>query len=472
MKKLLNSSLIIFFLIIIATFSCKKNKEDLNQLIPPTPLPTNKVPIANAGVDLTITLPQDSVVLDGTQSSDPDGIVTSYHWSKIYGPASFIIRNPSSGTTLVDNLREGVYQFELRVTDNKGSTAKDIVQVTVFLGTGECGLNNLPQLNATLTQIGNLSFPQSPYVAAAGTKIVFAGGDHGLANVDIYDINQHVWTRTALSQARTNMAVVSCENKIFFAGGNNYDNWYDIVDIYDVSTGTWTVNHLSEPKSFIAAASIGDKVFFAGGMTDEGWNQTSQVDIYDISDNAWSVGYLSEPKIGGSTLTANNKIYFAGGWNYLSAEGDPLNSVDIYDAITGTWSVSLLNNISGGVSGVQHDNKIYWGGINYSTGEGKIEIWNTQNNAINYSCLSYPRIYPSAIEKNNDIIFFSSGKWLSDDVLSDRFDILNSITGEKSIGLLNHAMSGAGIISVNNVVYIAGGKTANGYTDKVYILSW
>ena len=37
----------------------------------------NKSPIANAGPDQVITLPTDSVSLDGRQSSDPDGTISS-----------------------------------------------------------------------------------------------------------------------------------------------------------------------------------------------------------------------------------------------------------------------------------------------------------------------------------------------------------------------------------------------------------
>ena len=250
------------------TLSCDKKIEDGNGSTPPTP-PANRYPIANAGNDVVIILPKDSVVLDGTQSHDPDGTVDYYYWKKISGPGSFLIRDPYLATTVVANLKAGVHLFELYITDDKGASGKDTVQVTVKTGTGDCGIIELPEINATLTEIGNLSFPQSPYVASAGSKIVFGGGSHGFSDVDIYDVAHHTWQTHQLSRARTNMAVVSCGTNVFFAGGNNWDNWYDVVDIYNVSTEIWTVKHLSEPKSFMGAASIGDKVFFAGGITDE-----------------------------------------------------------------------------------------------------------------------------------------------------------------------------------------------------------
>jgi len=45
----------------------------------------DKPPIANAGADQTITLPIDSVVLDGSASTDPDGTITSTNGQRLQG---------------------------------------------------------------------------------------------------------------------------------------------------------------------------------------------------------------------------------------------------------------------------------------------------------------------------------------------------------------------------------------------------
>jgi hypothetical protein len=49
----------------------------------------NKPPTAVAGPDQVITLPTDSVSLDGMTSNDPDGTISEWLWKKISGPASF-----------------------------------------------------------------------------------------------------------------------------------------------------------------------------------------------------------------------------------------------------------------------------------------------------------------------------------------------------------------------------------------------
>lgn len=465
MKKMTISTAAII-IISILSFCC-------NKIEPVVPLdPNNKYPIANAGPDQEITLPASSVELDGSASNDPDGYINYYRWSQVSSNASVVIVAQGSSNTTIRNLVPGTFLFVLGVRDNGGLIAVDTVQVIVHQATGTCDVTDRPQINATLTQIGTLSFAGPAHVVSFGDKIFFAGGSNEYAGVDIYDVNEHTWQRLSLSQARNNMAIVVCENKIFFAGGNNYEVWYDNVDIYDIPTGAWSIANLSEAKSVSTAASIGDKVFFAGGITEEGFNQTNRVDIYDISDDSWSFADLSEPKIGVSTVSAGNKIYFAGGWNYLSGFYNPmipLKSVDVYDASTNSWSGTNLNFISGGVSGIEYENTIYWGGKTSPEMEGIVELWNSGNGMTTSYCLSYPRNYPTAVLRNNEIIFFTPG---DNEFLSDQFDIYNTVTGKWSIGKLDHTTAGCGVISVNNTIYVAGGRTSNDYTDKVYILNW
>src|SRR5690242_13449259 len=90
----------------------------------------NIAPTANAGSDKSITLPTNSVALSGS-GADIDGSISSYSWEKISGPASEAINDGNSASATVNNLTEGVYQFELKVTDNKGAIAKDTMQVKV-----------------------------------------------------------------------------------------------------------------------------------------------------------------------------------------------------------------------------------------------------------------------------------------------------------------------------------------------------
>lgn len=90
----------------------------------------NEAPVANAGSNHTITLPQDSVSVDGS-GIDTDGSVVSYQWRQLSGAADAIIHTPTEAGTRITTLSEGVYTFELKVTDNGKATGRDTVTITV-----------------------------------------------------------------------------------------------------------------------------------------------------------------------------------------------------------------------------------------------------------------------------------------------------------------------------------------------------
>lgn len=93
-------------------------------------LPENKLPVANAGTNQVIKLPQNSVMLSGS-GNDTDGTIVSYQWTKISGPSSYNIGTPNSASTNISGMVQGVYQFKLIVADNNGGTGSAIVLITV-----------------------------------------------------------------------------------------------------------------------------------------------------------------------------------------------------------------------------------------------------------------------------------------------------------------------------------------------------
>ncbi len=89
----------------------------------------NQAPIANAGPDQSLGLLATSTTLNG-DGLDPDGLVSSYTWVKLAGPAQFTILNVANPITAITNLTIGTYIFELTVTDNLGAIGKDTVMIT------------------------------------------------------------------------------------------------------------------------------------------------------------------------------------------------------------------------------------------------------------------------------------------------------------------------------------------------------
>ena len=437
------------FIIVLA--ACKKES-------PESLTTTNEKPVAVAGPDQFISL--DSVFLSGGNSYKNNGTITGYLWTKIYGPDTFNIKDPTVVKTFVNKLVQGVYGFELIVTDNTGLFARDTVEVKVIFPPPDfCNNSNRPQVNAQLIPVGTLSeLRYGVAVASAGNKILFAGGYNETgpsSRIDIYDVTIQAWSTAELTVPGYYIKAVTCGNKIFLAGGEyDYGDPSRFIDIYDAATNTWSVDSLSEPRWQITMGAVGNKVFFAGGeyryLAGE---YSSTVDIYDVSTNTWTTENFNVGRAYMTTVTSNNKLYFAGGLE--SFNDDALDRIDIYDNATNSWSVSHLSEPKIGLSAIAVADKIYWaGGVNRSGSSCSMEIKDintgTSSNAYLYKAGDFA--IDKAVTKDGKIIF--RPRYYQE----DKFDIYDIGTNSWHIGVLslNISFRSESIISINNTIYIAG----------------
>jgi poly(3-hydroxybutyrate) depolymerase len=165
-------------------------------LVPPPP--PNQTPTAVAGVNnSSITLPSNSVTLDGSGSKDPDGYLTSYKWTQTAGPAGATISSPISTSTSVTGMGAGYYTFVLEITDNGGLKAYSSINVTVNPDNGGTS-NNGPQVpyadagpnptitlpTSSVTIDGSASKDPDGYIAAYRWTQTAGNGGASMANRD------------------------------------------------------------------------------------------------------------------------------------------------------------------------------------------------------------------------------------------------------------------------------------------------
>jgi hypothetical protein len=87
-------------------------------------------PVANAGPDLTVGSKK-SFVLDGSQSTDPDGDPLTYAWTQV-GGTPVVMHNEHTASLSVDGVKgPATLTFQLTVTDTSGQVHTDTVVVTV-----------------------------------------------------------------------------------------------------------------------------------------------------------------------------------------------------------------------------------------------------------------------------------------------------------------------------------------------------
>jgi N-acetylneuraminic acid mutarotase len=472
-------ALLILFPAVASYVACKKQIDCTTCRI------GNLQPIADAGRDTIVWLPRESVTLEGANSTDPDNNIVGYYWRNISGPSLPQIANANAVQTVASGLGKGVYQFELTVTDAAGLFSKDTVQITVASQGYACNIDGRPEIHARLIPFGKLSIGKVDMITAtANNKILFAGGlsydadgtGIPIRRVDIYDINTNSWSIKDLAEYptwRVDMGMAAVDNKIFIAGGGFWgdDIYTNQVDIYNVSDNRWSTASLGEYKSAVGSVSSGNKIFFAGGYSFDGSSNywSNSVDIYDNATNRWTTGSLSEGRGYVSAVAGGNKIYFAGG---QKNNGQFLLSdrIDEYDMVTDSWSTSSLHEPLVGIGVVSADNKVFFAGGQSLSGElGTVEIRDIVTGASSFDCI-IPRAGLTAVSKDEKIIFFTgTGR---DPRNGTHFEIYDPSSGVWSTGVLDKSITRAAVISVNNVVYVAGGYVNGVGSDQVWKLEF
>jgi len=230
-------------------------------------------------------------------------------------------------------------------------------------------------------------------------SIFFSGGrlyNYNFVNVvDIYDVGEDVWyTNELQSNPRWWTCAVSCNGKVFFAGGNNFpgSSSYADVDIFDKETGEWTVESLSVARNYIGATAHGNKVFFAGGFHLIEAIMYDVIDIYDTETGTWDTLYLTEPKGGIAVTAAGGKVFFAGGIIDVNV---PTDVVEIYDVNTGEWTYESLSEARGVMAAAAYGNKVYFAGGLHSAGisSNLVDIYDVDLSSWeNTKTLSFPMI--------------------------------------------------------------------------------
>ena len=106
----------------------------------------------------------------------------------------------------------------------------------------------------------------------------------------------------------------------------------------------------------------------------------------------------------------------------------------------------------------------------------EINDLNTQNTSLAY--LNQPRSYfvnggQNAVLRNDQIVFFNGSRYLySLDPNKNKFDIYNATNNTWHVGVLPVTIEGASIISVNNILYVAGGIVNGVLTNQVWKLDF
>ena len=394
----------------------------------------NKLPIANAGVDISALLNQ-SIFITGS-GSDSDGNIVDYEWKK----GSTVLANTASFSympTLV-----GIDILTLTVTDDDGDTSSNSVNITIIdkenqSPVANTGSNQIKKegesvsLNASgssdsdgiivnyewkegaIILSSNISFSKNDFTVGSHTIILTITDDDGATDSDTIVItiesDNHLasgWgTATNMPTEKREHASTVYDNKIYVFGGINSGN---LVEVYNPQNDNWQSlgDIMPSYRYQFSANTINDKIYLIGyservdifnpqtGAWTEGSSMPSlkshmigiavgtkiyilgdddALQIYDTVNDSWKNGArMNRNRHRLSSSVVNEKIYAIGGND---------NSVEMYDPSTDTWSMkasipSEINKYDDCYTAV-YNNKIYLFGDDSNVAEydPTADIW-------------------------------------------------------------------------------------------------
>jgi hypothetical protein len=100
-------------------------------------------PSVNAGEDIVIFEPRDSVKLNTTTQ----GSIVQYQWTILNGNPGAFLTTPNLSNTMVRGLTPGPYRFRITVFNDLGNFASDTVMVTVLTKNRRLKYRNIIMFN-------------------------------------------------------------------------------------------------------------------------------------------------------------------------------------------------------------------------------------------------------------------------------------------------------------------------------------
>ena len=236
--------------------------------VPPTSNTTPTKPTsfyASAGADQTITLPLNSVTVNG-KGTDVGGTIIKYVWSKIAGPAQYTFNDSTAASTVISNLATGSYTFRLTVYDASGLITSDAMIVNVNPGSSS-------SVGIDTVAISTISIPVTPpqpttFIASAGDDITIAMPvDSVSLNGKVTDIGgtvtKYQWTKVSGPVQYTFTDSTNASTLVKKLAVGTYTFRLTVTDACGLTTYDdmiVIVNNPPKPTSFYASAGADIKI--------------------------------------------------------------------------------------------------------------------------------------------------------------------------------------------------------------------
>jgi hypothetical protein len=163
---------------------------NVNGAVVTTPTPPAATGVeAKAGSDVKISLPSTLAYVEGSGVPSSGATITKYSWTKISGPDQFVISFPNFNGTYVTGLTQGTYTLRLTVTDSKGATGSDDVNITVAgIGSTSAGSNTSLNVVDLVTNETNNKVIIYPNPVAGSLNFKWTSDFRGTAKLNVVNV--------------------------------------------------------------------------------------------------------------------------------------------------------------------------------------------------------------------------------------------------------------------------------------------
>jgi len=258
----------------------------------------NQAPTANAGPDKTLTLPQNSTVINGS-GTDPEGATLNFVWAKVSGPSVTMSATNTSDLSL-SGMVEGSYVFRLTTKDPQNASDSDDVKVTVVMASTS-GANIRIRCGSTTA----LTYNGQTF---AGDKY-FSSGTSTYTNNNISDIKNTDFDALYKVERSAGVNLGSFAYNIPVINGT-YDVRLHFAEIFFGATGAKPLEGIAGKRVF-SVKMEGQNKLVNFDIVQEVGSMTAVIKTFTItvSDGTLNINFIpsvNRPKISGIEILTQN----------------------------------------------------------------------------------------------------------------------------------------------------------------------